>query len=78
MLTANKTDVPAHPANCACENCCPAREAGRKVHQFLDTAAHNARDKLAATKKQIREHPVKASTIAAGVGFLLGALFRRR
>lgn len=55
-----------------------AHEAGRKARELADTAVHEVRDVTAATEKQIREHPFTASAIAAGVGFLLGALFRRR
>ena len=72
MLTATNEN------QCA-ENCkCAAHQAGRKVREFVDHATHDARDALAGTEKQIREHPVKASAVAAGVGFLLGAIFRRR
>ena len=74
MFAVNKNDNAEHPDSC----CCPAHEAGRKVREFVDHAAHDARDAVAVTEKRIREHPVKASAIAAGIGFLLGALFRRR
>lgn len=77
MLTANKIES-AHPANCTCENCCPAREAGRKVRHFIDVATQDARDVSAATQKQIRQNPLAAGAIAAGIGFVLGSLFRRR
>ena len=72
MQTANKND------NAQGNACCTAKETGQKVREFVDHAAHDARDTLTATERQIREHPVKASAIAAGLGFLLGALFRRR
>lgn len=55
-----------------------AHEAGHKVREFADTAIHEARDVTVATEKKIREHPFAASAIAAGIGFLLGSLFRRR
>ena len=71
MLTLNKNDTQDNA-------CCSAHEAGRKVREFVDHAAHDTRDALAVTEKQIREHPVRSSAIAAGVGFLLGALFRRK
>ncbi len=58
--------------------CHMAKETGQKAREILDHASHEARDAIASTEKQIREHPVKASAIAAGIGFLLGALFRRR
>lgn len=60
------------------ETCCHAKEAGRKLREVVDHVAHDARDAVAATEKQIREHPVRSSAIAAGIGFLVGALLRRR
>lgn len=68
------------------EKCCDkagdmreaAHNAGQKVREIYDTATHQGRDALAATQKQIRSNPITASAIAAGVGFLLGVLFRRR
>lgn len=58
--------------------CCSANEVGQKVRELIDTSTHNVRDAAAVTEKQIRQHPLTASAIAAGVGFLLGALFSRR
>lgn len=58
--------------------CCSANQAGRKVRQFLDTATHETRDATAAVEKQIRRNPLAASAIAAGIGFLAAAFFRRR
>ncbi len=55
-----------------------AHKAGQKVRELYDTASHETRDATAAVEKQIRSHPLAASAIAAGLGFLLGALFRRR
>ena len=55
-----------------------AHSAGQKAREIYDTATNEGRDAVAITEKQIRQHPLTASAIAAGVGFLLGALFRRR
>lgn len=55
-----------------------AHTAGQKMREIYDTASHEARDATATMEKQIRSHPLAASAIAAGIGFLLGALFRRR
>lgn len=74
MLTVTKKDQPSTQENI--RNA--ANEAGHKVREFVDTATHEVRDAAAATEKQIREHPLRSSAIAAGVGFLLGALFGRR
>ena len=72
MLTANQNDNTTEKA------CCTAKEAGQKVREIFDHATHDARDAAAATEKQIRSNPLAASAIAAGIGFLLGALLRRR
>ncbi len=70
MLSTHKNDH---------ENaCCSANQAGRKVRELIDTATHEARDATATAEQQIRSHPLAAGAIAAGVGFLIGALFRRR
>ena len=65
--------------------CCPkdecadlAHKAGHKLRQVIDTASDDARDATATVIKEVREHPVKSSAIAAGAGFLLGLLLRRR
>lgn len=55
-----------------------AHDAGQKMREIYDTATHQSRDASAIVQKQIRSHPVAASAIAAGIGFLLGALLRRR
>ena len=73
FTTANKNDNTEKS-----DVCCSANQAGRKVREFLDTATHDACDATAAVEKQIRSNPVQSSLMAAGVGFLLGALFCRR
>ncbi len=54
-----------------------ANQAGRKVRTLIN----NASDEFAHAKEtitsQIRSNPVQSSAIALGVGFVLGALFRR-
>lgn len=74
MYAMNQNDNSEHSDGC----CCPVHEAGSKVRKFATHTAQDARDALASTQKQIRKHPVKASAIAAGIGFVLGAFFRRR
>lgn len=69
-----------------CDKACDVKEdvqevahyASQKVREIYDTAIHQGRDATAAVEKQIRSHPLATSAIAAGIGFLLGALFRRR
>lgn len=55
-----------------------AHDAGQKVREIYDTATHQGRDASAIVQKQIRSNPLAAGAIAAGIGFLLGALLRRR
>jgi ElaB/YqjD/DUF883 family membrane-anchored ribosome-binding protein len=49
-----------------------------RLRHFIDHATHDARDTLAATQRQVREHPLRTGAVAAGIGFLLGVLLRRR
>jgi ElaB/YqjD/DUF883 family membrane-anchored ribosome-binding protein len=52
--------------------------AGHKLREVIDTASDEARDVTAATIKQVRNNPVQSSMIAAGIGLMVGFLFRRR
>lgn len=70
---ANKND------NVKCEDACEcAEELGQKVRAFMDGTAGQARDVMAGASKQVRSNPLQAAAIAAGVGFILGALLRRK
>lgn len=55
-----------------------ANKAGHKLREVIDTASDEARDAQATLIKEVRQHPVQSSAIAAGIGFVLGFLFRRR
>jgi len=54
-----------------------AEKAGRKVRTFLHSASDEIGHASDTVKTQIRSNPVQSSLIALGVGFVLGALFRR-
>ena len=54
-----------------------ANHAGRTVRDFVETASDTITDSSQQVKERIETHPVRSSVIALGVGFLLGALFRR-
>lgn len=43
----------------------------------LSEAEDQARQKMGELEEQIREKPIQATLIAAGVGFLLGAILSR-
>lgn len=67
------------------KNCCTkddvavlAHKAGHKLREVIDTASDEARDAKATIIKEVRQHPMQASAIAAGIGFVLGFLLRRR
>lgn len=55
-----------------------ANKAGRKLRDVLENAETeftHAKDKVTT---QIRSNPVQSSMVALGVGFIIGALLRRR
>jgi len=54
-----------------------ANKAGRTVRNYFDTACHEVSHGTETVTTQIRQNPVQSSMIALGVGFVLGALFRR-
>lgn len=54
-----------------------ANRAGRKVRGFIDTTADEFSNVAGNVNSQIHEKPLQASLIALGLGFVLGALFRR-
>lgn len=58
--------------------CDTAYQVGQKIRKVVDIANDDMRDVTAAVTKQVRNNPLQASAIAAGVGLLLGLLLRRR
>lgn len=54
-----------------------ARRAGSQVRGFIDSANDQFSDVSDKVTGEIRSNPVRSSAIALGVGFILGALFRR-
>jgi ElaB/YqjD/DUF883 family membrane-anchored ribosome-binding protein len=75
MFSANKNE-----SGCCSTNdlSATAHKAGHKLREVIDTASDEARDATAAVVKQVRTNPVQSSMIAAGIGVLVGLLFRRR
>ncbi len=55
-----------------------AHKAGHKLREVINTASDEARDAKATIIKEVRQLPVQASVIAAGIGLVLGFLLRRR
>ena len=49
----------------------------RQVKDLTDTLGRSVRQNVGDVEQQIRDKPVQAALIAAGVGFLIGALFTR-
>ncbi len=54
-----------------------ARNAGRNVRDFIDTASHEVSRASSVVTTQIEDRPVQATMVALAVGFLLGSLWRR-
>jgi ElaB/YqjD/DUF883 family membrane-anchored ribosome-binding protein len=54
-----------------------ARDAGRRVRELADTAGHNVTDAMDTVTAKVRDNPVQSTLIALGIGFVVGALFRR-
>jgi ElaB/YqjD/DUF883 family membrane-anchored ribosome-binding protein len=54
-----------------------ANKAGRKARDMYNTAIDEVSHAKETVTTQIRTNPVQSSMIALGVGFVLGALFRR-
>jgi len=54
-----------------------ANKAGHKVRAFIHSAGDEISHASETVTTQIRTNPVQSSMIVLGVGFVLGALFRR-
>jgi len=54
-----------------------ASKAGRTVRNYFDAACNEVTHGTETVTTQIRQKPVQSSMIALGLGFVLGALFRR-
>jgi len=54
-----------------------ANQAGQKVRSIYNTAHDEISHAKDTMTREIRTNPVQSSLIALGVGFVLGALFRR-
>ena len=54
-----------------------ANKVGHNVRNFIDSASEEITHAKSVVGRQIREKPVQSSLIALGIGYVLGALFRR-
>lgn len=54
-----------------------ANNAGRRVRDLYNSASGEMSNASNTVTSEIRSNPIRSSAIAIGVGFLLGALFRR-
>jgi ElaB/YqjD/DUF883 family membrane-anchored ribosome-binding protein len=54
-----------------------AETVKQQAKSRLSEAEDQARQKVGELEEQIREKPIQATMIAAGVGFLLGAILSR-
>jgi ElaB/YqjD/DUF883 family membrane-anchored ribosome-binding protein len=54
-----------------------ANKAGRKVRSFIDSTSDELSHATRTVTAHVHDKPVQSSLIALGIGFVLGALFRR-
>jgi hypothetical protein len=54
-----------------------ARNAGKQIRGFIDTASEQLSDASEKVTTEIRSNPVRSSALALGIGVILGALLRR-
>jgi ElaB/YqjD/DUF883 family membrane-anchored ribosome-binding protein len=54
-----------------------ANKAGKKLREELDSAEVEINNTTANLAKKIQDKPLQSGLIAVGLGFVLGALFRR-
>lgn len=54
-----------------------ANRAGKKLREEWDDVESEITDAKASVIKHVRSKPIQSSLIAAGIGFIIGALFRR-
>jgi ElaB/YqjD/DUF883 family membrane-anchored ribosome-binding protein len=54
-----------------------ANKAGRKVRGYLEEANDQIGEAAGIINDEIHTNPVRSTLIALGVGYVLGALFRR-
>jgi ElaB/YqjD/DUF883 family membrane-anchored ribosome-binding protein len=54
-----------------------ARQAGSRVREVADNAAHSATDATAQLTAKVQDKPLQYMAGAVGIGFVLGMLFRR-
>lgn len=54
-----------------------AAKMGQKTRTFVENAKEEAFEASDKVTKHIHEKPLQSSVIALGIGFVLGALFRR-
>ncbi|HEV3345219.1 MAG TPA: hypothetical protein VG125_32880, partial [Pirellulales bacterium] len=50
----------------------------RRATDYVEQGKQTAADMTAAIERQIRQRPVEAVAVAAGIGFALGLLWNRR
>jgi len=77
MFSATQKDLSKASCSLHKDACECAEEAGRKVREVVDQVSHQWNDTQADIVHSIRKNPIKASAIAVGIGFILGALARR-
>lgn len=54
-----------------------AKQAGHEAQRFINSATEEFKHAKERVTDEIQGHPVRSSLVALGIGFILGALFRR-
>lgn len=54
-----------------------AHHAGRKARHYFESASEHMADTANMVQEEIKDNPLRATLVALGAGFILGALLRR-
>ena len=77
MQNETMRDIKANTDYAANTGHAEIEELRRQIKDLTDTLGRSVRQNVGDVEQQIRDKPVQATLVAAGVGFLLGALFTR-
>jgi len=74
---AIKNDVRGAVEETKDDLCAAANKAGHKVRNFIDSTSEELSHATQTVTEHVHNKPMQSSLIALGIGFVLGALFRR-
>ena len=76
-VNSTKRDVRDAAGNVIDDLAVHANQAGKKLRDLVDNASGQMSEAGKKVSDEIQNNPVRSSAIALGIGFVLGALFRR-